>query len=194
MRAAKHPLFVAVVALFATSGFGWAQAPQNPPDGFWFKTCQEEQGSKICTVQFNVLSPAGKLRATVNLSTLTGKINSKLMRLIVPTGRYIPDGITIQVDQSRKNKVPYTICSRSSCFSQIQMSDELVRVLKRGGKMYLTTTNFQEKKISMEITLKGFTKSFDGPPLTEAELREMIELRAIENANAAKRDNSAASQ
>jgi len=39
------------------------------------------------------------------------------------------------------------------------------------GELTLTSTNFQNKKSPIKVSLNGFTAAFDGPPLKRTELQ-----------------------
>ena len=145
---------------------------QQPAPQSWFKVCSQQGENNICNVQHSITAENRQLVTAVNLLTVTGKINRKIFQVAVPSGRFVPAGITVSIDGGKANKLPYSICLPSRCLAEIPLSDGLVAALKKGGELTLTSVNFQNKKSPIKVTLKGFTAAFDGPPLKRTELQE----------------------
>ncbi len=172
--------FVALVA-GATFGIGviaggsasaQTAAPQQPPSKSWFKVCTQQGENNICNVQFQITADTRQLITAVNLLSVTGKVNRKIFQIAVPSGRFIPAGISVSIDGGKANKLPYSICLPSRCLAEVPLSDGLLKALKRGGELTLTSTNFQNKKSPIKVTLNGFTAAFDGPALKRTELQD----------------------
>jgi invasion protein IalB len=147
------------------------QAQEAPKQG-WFKVCSKQGKNDICNVQYNIRAETGQLVTGVSLLTVKGEVNRKIFQVIVPTGRAIAPGIEVQIDKNKANKFPYSFCFPDRCLADIQMSDAVINALKKGNKIAITTTNFQGKKNPVNLSLKGFTAVFDGPPLKRNELAQ----------------------
>ena len=168
--------FAASVLLgsFATASF--AQQGNVSASG-WFKTCNEAQGSKVCVVQYRVIANEGnQLVTSLNLVEITGKLQRRVFRIIVPTGRSLPPGIQVQVDGQRSVVIPYTYCRPNICAAEVALNDELVKVFKAGGRLDVTSLNFQSKPNLVPVTLKGFTAAYDGPPIKQEDPASREEL------------------
>lgn len=150
-----------------------AQAQQqqgNVAASGWFKTCSEQNGSEFCNVQFRVVArQGGQVITSLNLIEVKGEVNRRLFRVIVPTGRSLPPGLQVQVDDKRAVTIPYTYCRQSLCGAEAQLNDELVEIFKKGGSLRVTSINFQDKPNPVSITLKGFTAAYDGDPIKPEE-------------------------
>lgn len=131
----------------------------------WFKACSERDGSDVCNVQYRVVGPGGVNITTLNLVDSKGAVERRVFQIIVPTGRSLPQGIQIQVDGKRAAAVPYLYCRPKGCTAEVRLDDDLVGVFKKGGRLDVTTINFQGKQQPVPVTLKGFTSAFDGPPV-----------------------------
>ena len=170
---ARSTLYLLVGATIASTALVTsATAQQNRPQPQWQKICAKQGENDICNVQFNVLTAQGQLITGVNLLTSKGKVNRRIFQVAVPTGRYIPEGVKVQIDDGKVNTMPYSICLPDRCIAEVSLTDGLVKALKGGGKVQLTSTNFRTQKNPVNVTLSGFTAAFDGPALKRAEVEE----------------------
>ena len=177
----------ASAGILVLSNVASAQQRQQP---LWQKICSKVGESDICNVQFNVVTSQGQLITGVNLLTSKGKIKRRIFQVAVPTGRYIPQGVKMKIDDGKENTLPYSICLPDRCIAEVGLSDGLVKALKNGGSIRLTSTNFRSQKNPVNVTLKGFTAAYDGPPIKRAELEgrkkklaEELRKKAEETAN-----------
>lgn len=194
---AKH--FLPALALAAgsmTVNTAWAQAPQPQT---WVKICSKINETDICNVKYDVITKTGQLVTGVNLLQSKGKTNRRIFQIAVPAGRYIPEGIKVQIDSGKVNTLPYSLCMPDRCLAEIQLSEGLVKALKGGGGLTLTSTNFRAQKNPIKVSLKGFTAAFDGPPLKRKEvenrqkkLQEELQRKAKETADKLKAAQEAA--
>lgn len=136
----------------------------------WVKICSKIGETDICNVKYDVITNTGQLVTGVNLLQSKGETNRRIFQVAVPSGRYIPEGIKIQIDSGNTNTLPYSLCLPDRCLAEIQLSEGLVNALKAGGELTLTSTNFRAAKNPVKVSLKGFTAAFDGPPLKRDEV------------------------
>lgn len=170
MQARLAALFPAAFALgLMTMPAAAQQAQGNAPEG-WFKVCSKQENNDICNTQFQQVAGTGQVLTAISLIEVTGDVNRRVFQLTVPTGRLIPAGIKLSVDDKQNTTIPYVLCFPQSCIAEVQLDDALVGVLKAGGKLTVTSTNYQNNENPIEITLAGFTAAYDGPPLGQAEL------------------------
>lgn len=146
-------------------------AQQRAPQG-WFKVCSKQEDNDICNTQNIITADSGQLLTAVNLIEIKGKINRKIFQVSVPTGRLIPPGVGLQIDTGKTQKIDYAICFPDRCIAEIALSDELIASFKKGGKLVLTSINFQNKQNPISVALSGFTQAFDGAGLQQSELEE----------------------
>ncbi|MEP0944257.1 MAG: invasion associated locus B family protein [Rhizobiaceae bacterium] len=136
----------------------------------WVKICSKIGETDVCNVKYDVISNTGQLITGVNLLQSKGQTNRRIFQVAVPSGRYIPEGIKVQIDSGNTNTLPYSLCLPDRCLAEIQLSEGLVKALKAGGELTLTSTNFRAAKNPVKVSLKGFTAAFDGPPLKRNEV------------------------
>ena len=137
----------------------------------WYKACSDQGGNKICNVQYQAVASTGQVVTSINLAEITGEVERRIFQITVPTGRLIPPGIELQVDGKKATAVPYSFCTPRICAAEVKLDDNLVKVLKAGGEMQVTSINFQNKKNPIKVTLNGFTAAYDGPPIKQEELQ-----------------------
>ena len=165
----------------------------------WVKVCSKVGETDVCNVKYDVVTSTGQLVTAVNLLQSKGKTNRRIFQVAVPSGRYIPEGIKVQIDTGNTNTLPYSLCLPDRCLAEIQLSEGLVKALKAGGELTLTSTNYRASKNPVKVTLKGFTSAFDGPPLKRNEvenrqkkLQEELQKKAKETADKLKAAQDAA--
>lgn len=160
----------AAAAILSAASTAPAQAQQAPQNG-WYKVCAKQEETDICNVQFQSVASNGQLVTAVSLATVKGKVNRRVFQVTVPTGRLIPAGVKVKIDDKKENAMAYFICIPQSCMAEATLDDNLITILKSGKQMVVTSTNFQNKANPVTITLEGFTSAFDGEPLKQDELQ-----------------------
>ncbi len=146
-----------------------ASAQQQPPQG-WFKVCSKQEDNDICNTQNIVTADSGQLLTAVNLIEIKGKINRKIFQVTVPIGRLIPAGVGLQIDNNKPVKLEYGICFPDRCIAEAPLGDDLIKALQKGGKLTLTSVNYQNKQNPIPVALTGFTQALTGPALKQSEL------------------------
>ena len=146
-----------------------ALAQQAPTNG-WYKVCSKQEENEICNVQFQSVASTGQLLTAVSLLEAKGNINGRKFQVTVPSGRLIPPGVKVQIDENNPVTMPYAVCFPQRCIAEAQLDDNVIASLKNGGELTLTSTNFQSKENPIKVTLSGFTAAFDGEPLQQDEL------------------------
>jgi invasion protein IalB len=159
----------AVIAGSIALGSAPAKAQQIPQG--WFKVCSKQEDNDICNVQNLVFAETKQLVTGVSLIEIKGKINRRIFQVAVPTGRTIPAGIAMQIDDGQAQKMNYAVCLPDRCIAEAPLTDELVASMKKGGDVTFTSVNFQNKPNPIKISLEGFTAAYDGPPMAPSDLQ-----------------------
>lgn len=143
-----------------------ASAPQ------WFKVCTKQGENDICNTQFTLVADTRQLVTAINLIDVKGKVNQRVLQVVVPTGRVIPAGVQMQVDQNAPQGMNYSVCFPDRCIAEAQLTDAIVAGMKKGNGLTVTSVNFQRQANPIKITLSGFSKAYDGPPVAQPELAQ----------------------
>jgi invasion protein IalB len=172
-RFASRSLFagtLAAVFTFAGTISSVYAQQQQPPTNGWYKVCSKQEETDICNVSFQAVASTGQLLTAVSLLEIRGKENLKKLQVTVPPSRAIPPGINVKVDDKSEVKMPYIYCFPQRCIAAIDYDDTVISLLKSGGEMLVTSTNYQNKANPIKVTLNGFTAAYDGEPLKQDEL------------------------
>lgn len=169
---------IAALALGSVTGAALAQAAPkaaDAPKGLaanpeWFKVCSPQGDNNICNTQFAVIADTRQLITAVNLIDVKGKVNQRVFQAVVPTGRVIPAGVQMQIDDKAAQTINFSVCFPDRCIAEAQLTDAMVAAMKKGKVMTVASVNFQRQPNPVKITLNGFSKAFDGPPAAQPEL------------------------
>ncbi|WP_273718327.1 MULTISPECIES: invasion associated locus B family protein [Bartonella] len=174
-------VLVGAAALFLVAGIS-ANA-QTLSQG-WYKVCSKQHDVDICNTMNTVLSNTGQPLTAFNLVEIKGKQNEKRIGIQVPTGRFLPEGVHIQIGDGFSKKIPYIICNGPSCIANDVLDDKLIAAMKSGTKMVVTTVNFRGSANPIEFSLNGFTTAYTGPGMEEKDFQqEQIKLQQAIQSN-----------
>lgn len=173
---------------------------QNLSQG-WHKICSKQDDVDICNTTNSIVSDSGHLLTAVNLVEIRGKQDERRIGVQVPTGRFLPEGINIQIGDNFSKKIPYIICDGPSCIANEVLDDKLIDAMKAGSKMVVTTTNFQGTVNPIELSLNGFTAAYTGSGIDEEafqqkqmKLQQAIQLKQRELEERVKAEQKKAKQ
>lgn len=158
---------------FAATAFtmpGYASAQQTPQG--WFKLCDKQDDSTVCSVRNVQTANTGQLITAVALVLVTGKINRKFMQVSVPTARLVPPGVLMQIDNSKGNKLEYGVCMPDMCIAEMPLTDAIINNMKKGQEVVFTSVNFQRMPNPIKMSLEGFKAALDGPAMEQSKMVE----------------------
>jgi len=169
----KKTFTAASVIAGAAALFVAFHAPASAQSGMqgWYKVCSKQQDIDVCNTMNNVVSDTGQYLTMVNLIEVTGKQNQKRIGIQVPTGRLIPEGVKVKVDNGKEKVIPYMICNGPTCIANDAFDDTLINTMKKGTTLTISSVNFQGTPNPIEISLKGFSQAFSGPGMREQDFQ-----------------------
>ena len=137
----------------------------------WIKICGKtsQEKTKVCVVRRAWLAANGQTPAAVSLREVKDK---KKLVVEVPPGMLLKPGVTVQIDGSKPTKATYTICFPNRCFADMEVDADFLAAMKRGSNLVVTALTAQAKPIKFNISLIGFTKSYDGEAIDPKKLQE----------------------
>jgi invasion protein IalB len=121
---------------------------QNEPCQM-YQLLQDGEGNSVAEVSLFRLPPGGQAVAGVTV--------------IVPLETALQAQLRIAVDGAQSKRYPYSLCNQIGCFARIGLTASDLSGFKRGAKAIVTIVPFvaADQKINLEMSLKGFTASFE---------------------------------
>jgi len=199
LRLILRAIAASAALLGLTAGAAVAQPADQPPQASagagegekgvaWIKLCTTDEKTKKeqCLVTQELRDGnTGQLLASGSVRIAEGE--KILLIFAVPIGVLLPPGARIQIDADKPTVAPYTICFPQACVVRTEIDDTFIANMKRGKDMTVSVMNAERKAVSFPLTLVGFTKAYDGPPLdpelykqAQQKLTEEIKRRAEE--------------
>ncbi|WP_321446482.1 invasion associated locus B family protein [uncultured Cohaesibacter sp.] len=166
-----------------------AQAQANNANApHWMKFCSEDAKTKkqLCAITQELKAETGQFLASISLRELEGAKRKALVIAITP-GMLLRHGLTIQIDKGKQIKGTFSICFPNACFSDVAVDATFVEQMKKGATISVTALNQQAQPVRFDLTLNGFTASYDGDPIDlkktaeeQQKLQELLRKRAEE--------------
>lgn len=172
MRATVATVSLAAALAMVPSFASAQQAPAAQTPQGWFKICDKQDDSEVCSVRNIMTANTGQLVTAVAIVTVSGKVNRKFMQVSVPPARLIPPGVLMQIDGGKGQKLDYGVCMPDLCIAELPMTDAIIANLKKGNEVVFTSINFQRMPNPIKMSLEGFTGIFDGPAMEQSKLQE----------------------
>lgn len=177
--------------LVTSPGVSGAQDAAEGPKP-WTKICTQNKQTKkdICLVSQEIRSANGQFLASVAVREIDGDENRSIL-ISVPPGMLLQPGIQFKVDENEPRPVKYGICFQKYCYSELPIKKDAIDEMKGGNNLTVTTFSQQGKAIGFELTLAGFTATYDGDPIDPAVIQAQREKAQQEMADKAQqaRDN-----
>ena len=166
-------------------------------DSAWVKLCLKNEqtgGKQVCLVNHEGLEPnTGMVLVAAAVRSIEGDDKQHLLvRLPTAYSLVMPAGVQIKIDEGEPIQLQYAVCFPTSCQVQMELSKELFDKMRKGKQMTVAAMNMQQKAMAFPVPLTGFSKTFDGPPVDNAQyeaarkaMMEKFRQRQIELANKA---------
>jgi invasion protein IalB len=133
--------------------------------GDWEVVCSAAQ-PKECIMRQIGKTAEGKavmvirIRKLEGVKSQDGKEVPGAIHITTPLGTLLRTGVKVQIDAGEPRAAGFEVCVPGGCIMREPMSEEFLSSL-RGGKVAKATFNLVQKgPLTIEISLKGFTKAF----------------------------------
>ncbi|HYD17271.1 MAG TPA: invasion associated locus B family protein [Patescibacteria group bacterium] len=83
------------------------------------------------------------------------------LRLITPLGVWLPTNIGFKLDEEKQNVVPFFICGRTGCMTELTLEQQHVDKLKKGKKLVIGYKLNPKKQVESTLSLKGFAAALE---------------------------------
>ncbi len=98
----------------------------------------------------------------LQFSFIYDKANKKVhAKLIFPLGVYLPAGFGIKIDEKEITKIPYIMCDKNGCISDVIFEDDLIDYVKNKENGIVAFLTGDKKQINLPVSFKGFSKGLE---------------------------------
>ncbi|VAW21320.1 Signal recognition particle GTPase [hydrothermal vent metagenome] len=162
--------FIAILVFFglfaAISAPVLAQGVVRAQYGDWQMSCDTPPGASFeqCAIIQNVTA---ENQPNVGLSVIvlkTADQKARLLRVLVPLGVLLPNGLGLNVDGQDMGRVAFVRCLPNGCIAEVIMDDPLLKVLSEGKSAIFVVFKTPEEGIGIPVSLNGFAKGFAALP------------------------------
>lgn len=169
-RFARVVLSASVVGLLA--GAAAAQEPttaQRKQDyGAWTMLCENPPGSSVeqCALsQFAIDEQRPEIGMAISVLK-TADRKERLMRLLVPLGVWLYDGIELNVDGNVIGRTYFSRCLADGCNADVKLDDDLLKIFRAGSLAVFSFKQSPEEqnRLGIPIELTGFAEGYDALP------------------------------
>ena len=186
MSALRGLLLAAVLAVPAAAFGQEAEVPAEEEAAAaaatgpqWVKVCAPDEATNTqrCNTTYVLTSQNGSLIASFSLQDLPE--NKIGIGTFVPLGFVIPAGVQLAIDGEVKGAAQFTICVPASragpagCAARAEIGSEFIDLMRKGNKLAIVLANTQGQPIPIELTLIGFSKTYDSEGLDPVAARAM---------------------
>jgi invasion protein IalB len=134
----------------------------------WTMQCISSTKGKYCGLYQKAFATVDGKKAMAVLSeveVMKSKDGKKTphMRLITPLGSWLPSNIGFKLDEEKQNIVPYFMCGRTGCMTDLTLEKEHIDRLKKGKRLLVAyrTSPKKEDQIEAPLSMKGFAAALD---------------------------------
>jgi invasion protein IalB len=133
--------------------------------GDWQLQCiRTEDGDDPCEIYQVLKDTTGQTIADISLLALPdGSEAVAGATVMVPLETLLTPGLAIAVDSAKPRAYQFSFCAQPGCFARIGFTGEELAALKKGNKATVTLIPVAapDKRVSVDISLNGFTAAFD---------------------------------
>jgi len=131
----------------------------------WELNCiKVKEGKEPCQLYQLLKDDKGNSTAEISLMPLPdGQEAAAGATIITPLETLLTAHLTIQIDTADAKVYPFTFCTAIGCVARIGFTSAEIDALKKGAKATMTIVPVAapDKKVPLDISLKGFTAGFD---------------------------------
>jgi len=156
-------LFISLVVAGSPT---YAQGVVRSQHGDWQMSCDTPPGASFeqCAIIQNVTAED---QPNVGLSVIvlkTADQQARLLRVLVPLGVLLPNGLGLNVDGTDMGRVAFVRCLPNGCIAEVIMDDNLLKVLEEGLSAIFVVFKTPEEGIGIPVSLNGFSEGFAALP------------------------------
>ncbi len=147
-------------AAAASAASGGGDLSLRASHGDWEVLCDAANACLMTQIHRNdegspdVIFKVSKPRAA---STSTGQPLPALAEIFVPLGVFLPEGLTLRIDQNEPITAPFYSCVPLGCSVRAPLTDQIIDTLKRGSTVTVIVAINPRNTVEIPLSLRGFT-------------------------------------
>lgn len=166
-KSAKVLPIIITCLLLGASGFsGVSGAEVSAQDeaqvsGDWRIVCDTAESARRCSmVQHLTLKESGDTVLQMVIGHIANQ-DRPVALITAPLGVNLPAGLDVVVDKGKAQHYAYEFCDSSGCRVAFPLDKATLRAYRRGRYAHVTIANRQRNKITVPVSLKGFSKGIE---------------------------------
>lgn len=114
-----------------------------------YQLLKDEHGTNVSDISMLPLPPGGKAVAGATIMT--------------PLETLLTANLTLQIDTAQPKVYPFTFCAPPGCFARVGFTADELAAFKKGSSASMTIVPLAapDQKVTVKISLKGFTAAYD---------------------------------
>jgi invasion protein IalB len=153
------------VALAEGAATSPAAAPQptvsTKPFQDWLVRCPTSPKPLPCDAVQLLVEPKSKQRVlSISVAYDTTK-SAHLVRMVLPLGVWLPNGVTIVAGQTKIEKVVVRRCEPFGCVVEGLLDGKLREAMRQGGEAKVVVFDQAKKPLDLKFSLKGYGEAED---------------------------------
>jgi invasion protein IalB len=146
----------------------------HPSQPDWTKICngEPESDGPVCYTTRDFVSTEGQPLIAVGLYDIKGQKDYKLVRILLPLGLLMPQGIRIAVDQDDPIPGKFSICLPNGCFAEVVVDPKAINSLTSGKVLTVGVQNQIGREVAFVMPVTGLGKVLEGDPIDPQALAE----------------------
>lgn len=142
------------------AGESWVMRCNEPQDGK--SGAAKPDQNKSCEIfQRLVVSDSGQRIAEFAIGFPSDQDMARGVA-VLPLGIMLDQPLTMQIDDGKPFTFKVRYCVQDGCYAFLNLTPEIIDMLKRGGKVVFSFTTLAGQPISIDMSLKGITKALKG--------------------------------
>ncbi|MYZ49401.1 invasion associated locus B family protein [Propylenella binzhouense] len=167
MTKIRRPLASAALAAILLAGQApgmGARAQGTPaPAKPWVVSCSDRglAGGLNCAMTQVLIAKNTGQRVVGAAIFRTGDRGAIILRLSLPHGLRLPDGVRVSIDDGKRTTVPIETADQNGSYANIPVAGDFLAALKRGHMLSVAVTSVRGEEAAFQLSLDGFTAAFD---------------------------------
>ena len=82
------------------------------------------------------------------------------MIIQVPLGLLLPNGVHVQIDESKPVQLPLQTCDAKGCYAEVAVVPEMLNAMKAGKRLGISFQSLSKENITVPFVLGNFAEAY----------------------------------